>query len=81
MNTPPYLQEILTALDDLGDETSQFRALVPDARYQFGSAIGPKQIDFRLSRSGNVDMRGFVIERVDREPEAVSAMDDNHPPT
>ena len=46
--------------------------------YDFGYAIRHKQVDFRLSRPGNVDVGRFVIERVDDEPEAVGTMDDNH---
>jgi hypothetical protein len=78
MDTLPFLQKIVAARDCLSNEAPHVRPLDADAGHHFGRAIGSKQVDFRLSRSGDVDMRRFVIDGVDNEPEAVSAVDDNH---
>lgn len=49
-----------------------------DALDRFRFAVRTEQIDFRLPRAGNVDVGGFMIERVDHEPKTVGAVDDNH---
>ncbi|MDA3922480.1 MAG: hypothetical protein PF501_17645, partial [Salinisphaera sp.] len=46
---------------------------------RFGFAISTRQVDLRLTRSGDVDMCRFVICCVDDEPETVGAVNDNHP--
>lgn len=41
-------------------------------------AVRAEEVDLGLPLSGDVNMGGFVVERVDHEPEAMSTVDDNH---
>jgi hypothetical protein len=78
MNALPFPQEVVTALDHLGDQAPHVGPFDADAEHDFGSTIASKQLDFRLSGLGDVDMCWFMVERVDDEPKAVSTVDDNH---
>ena len=64
--------------DHLGNQAPQGRASDANTVYHLGRAIWPQKIDLRLPIPGDVDVRRFVVERLDDEPEAVRAMDDNH---
>jgi len=78
MNPLPLLQKLVSALNHLTEQTPHIGPLDADAENHLRLAVGAAQIDFRLSRPGYVDVRRFMIERVDDEPEAVGAMNDNH---
>jgi hypothetical protein len=78
MDPLPLPQQVVTPLDRLGDQTAQVGPLNADARHDLGHASRTKQVDFRLSCSSDVDMRGFMVERVNHKPEAVSTMNDDH---
>jgi hypothetical protein len=62
----------------LGEQAPHVRPFDANTEYDFGRPVGAKQVDFRLSRPGDMDVRRFVILRVDDKPKTVSAMDDNH---
>jgi len=76
MNPLPFLQQRLAALLDLSKQATHVGTFDPDAPHQLGIAIGSKQIDFRLPGASDMDMRRFMVERVDNKSKAVSAMDD-----
>src|SRR5580704_2243253 len=78
MHSLPCLQEFLATPARLAKQATHIRPLDPDAPKHLRLAVGPKEVDFRLPRSGDMNMRRFVIECVDHEPEAVSAVDDDH---
>lgn len=63
---------------DLGDQTTHVGSLDAYAEYNLRPAIRPKQIDFCLPLSRQVNMRWFVIRRVDDEPEAASTVYQDH---
>ena len=65
-------------LAHLTEQAAHIGPLDADAGDHLRHPVGAEQIDFRLSRPGYVDVRRFVIERVDDEPEAVGAMNDNN---
>ena len=46
-------------------------------RDKFLLVFSAGQIDLRLPRAGNVNMRWFMIRRVNHEPEAVGAVNNN----
>jgi len=77
MNTLPFPQEYLLPFDHLGDQMPQGGAPDADGVYHFGRTSGAQKVDLRLSRAGNVDMRQFMVQRVDDEPEAAGAVNDN----
>jgi hypothetical protein len=49
MNTLSFPQEVVTALDHLGDQAPHVGPFDADAEHDFGSTIASKQVDFRLS--------------------------------
>jgi hypothetical protein len=78
MNALLFPQEIVAMGDRLGEQAPHVRPPYADAEYDVRHSVSTQKIDFRLSRPGDVEMGRFVVERIDDEPEAVRAMDDNH---
>jgi hypothetical protein len=78
MNPFPLSQKLVSALGHLTEQAAHIGPLDADAGDHLRHAGGAEQIDFRLSRPGYVDVRRFMIECVNDEPEAVGAMNDNH---
>jgi hypothetical protein len=81
MNPLPLFQEPITTLDNLRDQTAHVRPADSNAPHHLRLAAAPNQIDFRLSRSDDMNMRRFVIECVNHKPKALNAIDDDHPKT
>jgi hypothetical protein len=80
MNPLPHLQKLISPLEHLCDQAAHIGPLDADAEHHFGRAARAEQVDFRLSGPGDVDVRRFMIECVNDEPEAVSAVNDNQCP-
>jgi hypothetical protein len=78
MDTLPFPQKIVATRYRLGEQTPHIRPLDADTELDLRRSAGPKQIDFRMSRASDMDMRWFVVERVDDEPEAIRTMHDDH---
>ena len=74
----PFLQELVLALDYLCHQPPLVRSFDADEIDRFGSAIGTRQVDLRLPRPGDMDVRRFMICRVDNDPETMGAVNDNH---
>ncbi len=72
MNSLPFPQQVIPPRDRLCHQTPHVRTLDTDAAHKFGRPLRPEQIDFRLSRAGDVAMRRFD------EAEAVRTVDDDH---
>jgi len=79
MKTLPLSQQVVSMSGYLDHQSPHVSAPDADAGYQFRRSIRPKQVDFRLSWTGDVDMCGLMIERVDHKPKPVGAMDNDHP--
>jgi len=62
----------------LSHQPAHVSALDADALDHFWLPVRTEQIDFCLSRTGNVNMGRFMIQRVNHKPKAVGAVDDNH---
>jgi hypothetical protein len=78
MDTLPFPQKFIAACGHLNEQPPHIRPLDANAEHDFRSSLSAEQIDFRLSRPGDMDVRRFVVGRVNDEPEAMRAMDDNH---
>lgn len=65
-------------LHHLVHQPAHVGAFDADAVDLFRPALRAEEIDLGLPRAGDVDVGRFMIEGVDHEPEAVSAMNDNH---
>ena len=77
MNAPPFPQEHVLPFGHLGDQVPQDGAPDTDAIRHFRRAIRSQKVDLRLSGARDVEMRRFMVERVDDEPEAAGAVNDN----
>ena len=64
--------------DGLIEQTPHVRAFDANAEHDSRHPIATEQIDFRLSRPGDMNMGWLVIEGIDDETEAMRAMNDNH---
>jgi len=62
----------------LGHKSPKIGTLDTDAGHDLWIAVRPKQVDFRLPCSGDVNMSRFMIGGVDDEPETESTVNDNH---
>jgi hypothetical protein len=78
MDALPLPQEGVLSFGHLGDQASQRRASDTNTVYHLGCTIWRQEIDLRLAVPGDVDVRRFVVERLDDEPEAICAMNHNH---
>jgi hypothetical protein len=78
MEALPFLQEVTAAGDHVFDQSPKLGTFYADAPNDLGMAIWPEEIDLRVTRPGDVNMCRLVIGGVDDEPEAMSAVDDNH---
>jgi hypothetical protein len=81
MDPLPVLQQRFLALDHLGKQPSdpQIRPLDANAPYQLRPTCRSHEVDLRLALSPNdVNMGRLMIERVNHEPETMSAVDDHH---
>jgi len=78
MDALPFLKKVVAMRSHLGNEPPKIGALDADARHDLGIAVRPQQVDFRLPGSGDMNMRRFVICRIDDEPETVGTVNDNH---
>ncbi len=65
-------------LDDLRHQAPHLGSFDTDARNQVGLTIPSDEIDLCPPMPGNVDVRRFMVCRIDHEPKAVGAMHDNH---
>jgi hypothetical protein len=74
----PLLQKVASMRRCFGHQTAHVRSFYADARDQMWQPAGSKQVDFRLSRTGNVHMRRLMIAHINNETKAVSTMNDDH---
>jgi len=77
MNAFPFQQELGTAISHLDQQATQIGPLDSNAVDQLGQALRSQKVDLGLSRSGDMNMGWFVIERVDDDTEAERAMNDD----
>ena len=77
MDTPPFDQKLIAPGHHFREQAAHFLPLDADTQHDLGFSIRTKQIDFRLLRSRDVNMRGVVIGRVDHEPKPKRPMDDD----
>ena len=64
--------------DRLDEQTPHVRAFDASTEHDLRYSEDAGQIDFRLSWPGDMDMSRFMVERVNDEPEAMCAVNDDH---
>ncbi len=73
MDTLPFLQELFAVLGHNRHQPPHVGLLDTNDRDKFLLVSSAGQIDLRLPRAGNVNMRWVMFRRVNHEPEAVGA--------
>jgi hypothetical protein len=78
MDTLPLKNEIAATRDRLGEQTSHLRTFDANAEHDFRHGARAKQVDLSLPSPDYMNVRWFVIERVDDKPKAMRAVDHSH---
>ena len=78
MNPLPLRHKMRPVAQDLDHKRPHIGPLDAHIISDFRGIARSEKVDLRLPRASNMNVRRFVIERLDHKPEAMRAVDDNH---
>jgi len=78
MNTLPLTQKFVAALYDFTEQTPHVRPLDAHAEDNVRHPVIAQKVDFSRPMTNDVDMRRFVIERLNNKAKPIRSADDDH---